>query len=154
MTTLPEYAHTPTPEAALERLLLDLFTWDELRVWCGHQAWGADVWMQIPVQPTPELGAHELVGALVRRELIDLYFFRELTRARPRKAADIDAVMLALGAHRVPRAGVGLPRPSETRPVRLLAFGMAAIVLTGGVLVTIGFIIWVIAAPHELLPAP
>lgn len=82
-----------TRETALYRLLLSLFSTDELRQWLRSDA-EASVIVPHLAGPTATVGAlfGEVVKLLAWRRLVDRGFFTRLRDARPRQAAEIDRV--------------------------------------------------------------
>lgn len=86
----------------LERLLLSLFSADELRRFLHYLPDAGTVVDQLPGPNAPRaLVAEEAVRVLERHGLLDASFFAALRQERPRRAPDIDAVARTfLGATR------------------------------------------------------
>ena len=89
----PPAPDTRSREAALHRLLLDLFSADELRRFIRYRPGGGEMIAALPGQMTSlaEL-AHAVVDLLVRRSEVDAGFFAAIEAERPRRHGDIDAV--------------------------------------------------------------
>lgn len=87
----------PGPVKQLARLLAGLFTADELRRFLrGH-----DLDASLPgAEAAPVLVAHAAAQELARRGRVDEALFDALTRERPERGAEIDAVREAVRAYR------------------------------------------------------
>jgi hypothetical protein len=94
----------PTPpsgarkEAALEKLLLQLFSISELRRYVAYLPDGDELANELPAGGSPAEFSHDFVHALKRRGAVDAAFFDALQAERPRRSADIDLVRRGWGA--------------------------------------------------------
>lgn len=79
-----------TKKAALEYLLLSLFTVDEFRRLLRHGAQGDELDSSLPDEPrSPAEFVHVAVEMMARRGLLDVDLFGRLTEARPARIDDI-----------------------------------------------------------------
>lgn len=95
----------PTNAASLAQLLCQLFDDDELRRFALGTLEGDPLRHEWPAKQPPAAQATWFTEAAERRGLIDAAWFDELTRARPKRKAEIDTVRTAY-----------LPQGETTRP--------------------------------------
>lgn len=78
------------PREAVAKLLLSLFTADELRVWVAQDPRDPDLHLSLPgAAVSPARLAHEVTVQYEQRGLIDDEFFVRLTQARPHRVRAI-----------------------------------------------------------------
>ena len=93
----PVAASGPKAGAALERLLLDLFSPSELRRFVAHQPGGDDLAAHLPSSGSPADYAHELVALLQRRGHINSELFDAIVAERRGRSADVATVRRQFG---------------------------------------------------------
>lgn len=100
----------PSPERALERLLAELFTPDELRRWLWGRSAAPSIVELLPVETGGEALTAEAVRLLVSRGEVDAQLFEDLVEVRPQREQEIRAVQDGFRRQEEVRPGGEPPR--------------------------------------------